>query len=645
MGRGRGPRDTSPVRSSSLSRREVFQKSSYDPKSYGRNELRDAILNNSNKPPDNNQDSGGTFADDDDDDAKSFGSAGDEIDSKYMPSKLSPKTQEKKPQDLKSLVQSTNQNIRPKLSRQISMKSCRSAPSMRASFGNINENEQLSPVQMRNSDFGKQRSMRLVKNSASASVRSFNSNTSSTFYSGSTSAIYADNMVELPLGNLVSNLEATAELQRILPIVDMKYNRTTYRNSFKGTSVADAFVEAFGCTRKEAVDLGKSLVHAKMIHHVCDDHGYKDVGWFYRLHCHQTPEVLNSYVFWTDEVTLSKHCSEVIEELLERLQAIMDTMTCTDSGKVDYARAPMVVSEDEMLELDFAMCELQLVKLARLDQRDLQAAGLNVFQIFVHYAFLKVGVPPSSSSSAQSSFWTDLKLNVGGDLFSLHEWFNGICRGNRKGPHGNKPFQGKDPRCFLKLPKNVDLRVHFAAGMTHFIKPMFVYDGDNMDKALDQAAKQYFERAEFVQLDATSLSLSPIFQSYLADFGTTTKGLPAALLQWFPSAQQSQLDKIMASKKKIKVEFKGAYDAWDEYAGQHVQFKSSPKADFKTVLSLTSAGVDLGVKSALARVTRRLGDGVAQPVSQVKNNMEAALDSLQSTPQSTGPRLDAVVPH
>lgn len=659
---------TSPIRSSSLSRREVFQrKSSYDKNSFRPNQLRDQILNNSKER--DNQDSGGSFANEDmDDDQNSFGCAEDDEDtetggSRFLPDKLSPKPQERKktPQDLQSLVQSKSQNIRStrnlnsqqsmkstrNLTSQQSMKSIKSAPSMRGGFGG---GGQLSPPQMRNDDFNSlsgKRSIRMTRSSASASVRSFNSSTSasSTFHSGGTAVLFADNMVELPLGNLMSNLEATAELKRILPVVDMKYNRTTYRNSFKGTSVADSFVEAFGITRKEAVDLGKSLVKARMIHHVCDDHGYKDVGWFYRLHCHQTPAVLNSYVFWTDEVTLSKHCSEVIEELMERLQALMDTITCTDSGLVDYARASMVVSEEEMLELDFAMCELQLVKLARLDQRDLQAVGLNVFQIFVHYAFLKLGVPPSSSTSAQTAFWTDLKLNVGGDLFSLHEWFNGICRGNRKGQHGAKPFQGKDPRCFLKLPKNVDLRVHFAAGMTHFIKPMFVYDGNNMDKQLDGVGKQYFERPEYVHLDSSSLTLSPMFQSYLVDFGTTTKGLPAALMQWFPSAQRSQLDKIMASKKKIKVEFTGACDAWDEYAGQHVQFKSAPKADFKTVLSLTSAGVDLGVKSALARVTRRLGDGVAQPVSQVKNNMEAAIESLQSaSSETTGPRLDAVVP-
>jgi glutaredoxin len=295
------------------------------------------------------------------------------------------------------------------------------------------------------------------------------SNTS-LFSAASGSALKDDKRnVELPLGNRVSVLQAMLELKDLIPLDNHKHNLTTYRNSFSGCLLTDVFHERFNLSRREAEDLGKSLYQAQILRHVTLEHPFADSNKLFRLQCHQTPEVLNSFCIWQYELSLTKNGAEVLDEIMGRLLVVLDAITDSDKGRVHYSRATKYY-EDLVEELDYAICELQMVKLARMDKNNLLAFGINVFQLFMHYAFIKVGIP--SSSSAFTSFWTHLKFNVGGDLYSFADWWNGICRGNRKGPYGQKPFQGKDSRCFLNLPDPVDPRVHFAAGMTHFMRPM-----------------------------------------------------------------------------------------------------------------------------------------------------------------------------
>ena len=94
---------------------------------------------------------------------------------------------------------------------------------------------------------------------------------------------------------------------------------------------------------------------------------------FFRLQCHQTPEILNSFWVWQDEVSLTKNASEVIDDVMGRLLVVMDAITDSVKGRVHYSRATKY-HEDLVAELDFAICELQMVKLARLDSVAISSA-------------------------------------------------------------------------------------------------------------------------------------------------------------------------------------------------------------------------------------------------------------------------------
>ncbi|CAB9511635.1 Protein of unknown function, DUF547 [Seminavis robusta] len=415
---------------------------------------------------------------------------------------------------------------------------------------------------------------------------------SSSMWSSSTGPPIKDDkrMVELPLGCLKSVLEATRELQRIFPRDSLKYNLTTYRESFTGSTAAATLQEAYGLSKEEARILGKSLHQAKLLHHVCNDHGFDDTAkLFFRLQCHQTPEILNSFCVWRDETTLTKHGEEVMLAVMAKLLPLLAAITDSVKGRVHYSRAAKH-HECLVAELDFAICELQMVKLARLDKKSLVAFGLNVYQLFLHYAFIKVGIP--GSSSGFTSFWTSLKFNVGGSLYTFSDWWNGICRGNRKGPYGPKPFQGKDSRMFLNLADRVDPRIHFAAGMTHFMRPMFVYSGAQVDLELEHVARIYCKNVEFVwmEISTNTLTVAPYFQTYMSDFASSKNGLPKALMPFMPGKEKAHIDEMLTVARKIKVEFhdKVKNDGWSEYAGEHFVYTSAPRADKKALVKKKS---------------------------------------------------------
>lgn len=71
-------------------------------------------------------------------------------------------------------------------------------------------------------------------------------------------------VVELPKGRVLSITEATLELLKILPRNDLKYNLTTYQNSFTGTVGTDTFKEVYNLSREDAEELGKTLGAAKL---------------------------------------------------------------------------------------------------------------------------------------------------------------------------------------------------------------------------------------------------------------------------------------------------------------------------------------------------------------------------------------------
>jgi hypothetical protein len=66
-------------------------------------------------------------------------------------------------------------------------------------------------------------------------------------------------------------------------IRDRRHLLSTHPRSFVGSEAVDWLVRELGLTRGEAVALGRRLVAAGAIHHVLDEHDFRDGAYFYRF--------------------------------------------------------------------------------------------------------------------------------------------------------------------------------------------------------------------------------------------------------------------------------------------------------------------------------------------------------------------------
>lgn len=68
-----------------------------------------------------------------------------------------------------------------------------------------------------------------------------------------------------------------------ISISDRRHLLTVYRSCFVGREAVDWMTRALGLTRIEAVALGQLLMERGEMHHVLDEHGFKDSNFFYRF--------------------------------------------------------------------------------------------------------------------------------------------------------------------------------------------------------------------------------------------------------------------------------------------------------------------------------------------------------------------------
>lgn len=79
-----------------------------------------------------------------------------------------------------------------------------------------------------------------------------------------------------------------------LEIKTRRYKLKLYKCCFVGSEAVDWLVKHLNITRPQAVAIGKNLVHKKVIHHVKDEHSFKDEPLFYRFYEDESRNI------WTD---------------------------------------------------------------------------------------------------------------------------------------------------------------------------------------------------------------------------------------------------------------------------------------------------------------------------------------------------------
>jgi glutaredoxin 3 len=157
-----------------------------------------------------------------------------------------------------------------------------------------------------------------------------------------------------------SVLEITELLKKILPREDLKQKLKTYRNSFRAKDAVSALMNQYQLSESQAVDSGKILQKLSILDHVAGEHEFENTGMFFRLHCDQTPDVLNSYRIWTERVDPN---SLGLLQRLKRMLSKIESAHTDNLGKVNYKAA---LSHPDFPAFEEAVCELQKVSYSRL---------------------------------------------------------------------------------------------------------------------------------------------------------------------------------------------------------------------------------------------------------------------------------------
>jgi hypothetical protein len=204
----------------------------------------------------------------------------------------------------------------------------------------------------------------------------------------------------------------------------------------------------------------------------------------------------------------------------------------------------------------------------------LQAFGLNLYNLMIKYAQIKVGV--GTSATGRSAFYHKVKFNCGGFIFSFQDWEHGILRGNRKAPYNlGRPFKKGDPRLALAVNKP-DGRLHFALNCgASSCSPVKTYSPDHLKDELAVVAASFCENDENVHFDIKKkqLHVSKLFNWYRPDFVADcgTSSLAHILVTYTRGTKQQKLAALRSlTAGKVKVSYQ-TYN-WSPLASDYLVF-------------------------------------------------------------------------
>eukprot|EP01084_Bolivina_argentea_P298950 515273_1 len=109
------------------------------------------------------------------------------------------------------------------------------------------------------------------------------------------------------------NIESTAtELYGLLDIKDRKYHLQTYKKCFVGKDCVDIMIKKqFANTIQDAVALGNLMLHAGIIEHVMQDHGFENAHYYYHFIKDKPDHGSKSFLPSIDNMAVSwQHLSE-----------------------------------------------------------------------------------------------------------------------------------------------------------------------------------------------------------------------------------------------------------------------------------------------------------------------------------------------
>lgn len=379
--------------------------------------------------------------------------------------------------------------------------------------------------------------------------------------------------IEIPnVDKPVSVLNITKRFLSTMPIRNLTSSGKTYKNSITGHDFLNYLMKEFNLMKEEGLQFGKYLHERKLVTHVTNNsYGFSATNdQYYRLQQHQTPIILNSYRIWTDRV--DPQPLAILSRTSKVLQQVLDRSTEKD-GNVNL----LLASQDPDYEaFEEEICELQGVSMDEMDLNTKTAFVINLYNLMIKYAQVKVGIP--STNLKRIAFFTKVKVNIGGEIFSFHDLENGILRANALPPYALKKVFSSDDKRLRLIVNKVDPRIHFGLNCgARSCPPVKKFSATDLHEELRIVALAFCEQDVTLDEKSNTLHCSTIFKWYSKDFAPSTYKLPQAILHFLnPKGEKREILERMMKKGSVKVKFM-AYD-WGSNVSHSKEFEV-PKPD------------------------------------------------------------------
>jgi len=160
------------------------------------------------------------------------------------------------------------------------------------------------------------------------------------------------------------------------------------------------------------------------------------------------------------------------------------------------------------------------------------------------------------SVKERNGFFSRLKYDIGGYLFSMNDVEHGILRDNSRLPYGFfRPFRPGDPRlAFIVSP--MDPRIHFTLVCgSRSCPPIGFYTSERIEEQLDLATASFVNSPEVEILPSENLlRISQIFRWYRRDFGGNRKAIIGFILRHLDAGEKKNF--LEGHKEAVQLRYR-----------------------------------------------------------------------------------------
>jgi hypothetical protein len=226
-----------------------------------------------------------------------------------------------------------------------------------------------------------------------------------------------------------------------------------------------------------------------------------------------------------------------------------------EAGRVNYQAMKGSPEYDAYLQKAGLLRNFDLSQLK--ERREKLAFWINLYNTMVIHGVIDLDIRESVKEG--HGFFTRLKYDIGGHLFSLNDIEHGILRGNSRPPYGIfRPFGQSDPR-FTFIVAPTDPRVHFTLVCgSKSCPPIGFYTSERIEEQLELATASFINSQEVEIIPFKNVvRISQIFRWYHGDFGGNKRSIIEFLLRHLDGGGKK--DFLENHKETIKVRYR-AYD-------------------------------------------------------------------------------------